>query len=333
MQRGFMRNLRLTFTGKAALAIAGISAVAAQTGAQRTGQDLQPTSSQSHKPVNFDAATVRPVAVTDDVRFMGNGAVGVRKGSGVAIPRNVGGPGTEDPGRIHYPFITLKDILKRAWDSYSDIEGTGWLDTQVVAVDATMPTDTTKEQFQEMLRNLVTDKLGLKYHVATRELTGYALVVAKNAPKMKQSADQSDTDWARPSRPTAKGADGFPVLPPVVGKLMVTLRIDDRTRIICQQVTMQMLAETLANRNILKTAVTDSTGLTAKYDFTLTYTGETGLSEQATPRQSGNSAEASEPMPDLFAAVQSQLGLKLEAKKVPVEVLVIDHMEKTPIVN
>jgi uncharacterized protein (TIGR03435 family) len=38
-------------------------------------------------------------------------------------------------------------------------------------------------------------------------------------------------------------------------------------------------------------------------------------------------------MPDLFAAVQSQLGLKLEAKKVPVEVLVIDHMEKTPIVN
>lgn len=349
---------RLTFIGKAALAIAGIAAVAAPIGvagmnapvrAQSSAQQaqaaagrvvpVQSNSSQSNgavqstprKPLNFDAATVKPVAVPDGVRFMGNGAVGVRKGSGVQVPRNIGGPGAEDPGRIHYPFITLKEVLKRAWDSYYEIEGPGWLDSQVVAVDATMPTDTTKEQFQEMLRNLITDRFGLKYRVATREITGYSLALAKNGPKMRQSADQSDADWARPSPPIGKGADGFPVLPPVTGKLMTTLRVDDRTRIICQQITMQALVETLAHRNMLNTAVTDATGLTAKYDFTLTYAGGPGPGDAPAPRQPAS--EASEPMPDLFAAVQSQLGLKLEPKKLPVEVLVVDHMEKTPILN
>ncbi|SPF32203.1 hypothetical protein SBA4_1100009 [Candidatus Sulfopaludibacter sp. SbA4] len=56
--------------------------------------------------------------------------------------------------------------------------------------------------------------------------------------------------------------------------------------------------------------VTDATGLTAKYDFTVTYA-------------------AADPLPDVFAAVESQLGLKLQAEKVPVEVFVVDHMEMT----
>lgn len=321
---------------KAALAIAGMAAIAVAIGIAmnapvRAQQSTGAVSPPNRKPLNFDAATVKPVAAPDGVRFMGNGAVGVRKGSGVQVPRNIGGPGTEDPGRIHYPFITLKEILKRAWDSYYEIEGPGWLDSQVVAVDATMPTETTKEQFQEMLRNLITDRFGLKYHVASKEITGYSLVPAKNGSKMKQSADQSDAAWARLSPPASKGPDGFPVLPAVAGKLMVTLRVDDRTRIICQQITMHTLVETLGSRNMLNAVVTDATGLTAKYDFTLTYAGGAGPNDVPAPRQPA--AEASEPMPDLFAALQSQLGLKLEPKKVPVEVLVVDHLEKTPIEN
>jgi uncharacterized protein (TIGR03435 family) len=146
---------------------------------------------------------------------MGNGAAGVRKGSGVQFSRNIGGPGAGDPGRIHYPSITLKEVLKRARDSYYEIEAPGWLDSQVMAVDATMPADATKEQFQEMLRTLITDRFGLNHHAATREITGYSLVLAKNGPKMKQSADRSDADRARPSPPIGKGPDGFLVLPPV----------------------------------------------------------------------------------------------------------------------
>ncbi len=250
--------------------------------------------------------------------FLGeNGQRGVNKGSGTQVPRNTGGPGSEDPGRIHYGLISLKELLKQGWDSYYEIEGPGWLGSQVVTVDATMPPATTKEQFHEMLRNLVTERFGLKYHAGTKDVAGYALMVAKNGPKMKASADQDDAGFARPQPPTRSGPDGFPVLPPSPGKLMVSFGKGDRDRDIGQQVTMKDLAKTLQQK--LKTIVTDETGLPAKYDYVLTYATEGGPPSQSL-----------EPLPDIFGALQSQLGLKLEKKSVPVQVFVVDHMEKTP---
>jgi uncharacterized protein (TIGR03435 family) len=85
---------------------------------------------------------------------------------------------------------------------------------------------------------------------------------------------------------------------------------------------MQTLAQTLAR--MLSTTVTDATGLTAKYDYTVTYAG--GISTAGPP-------DGAEPLPDIFNALQSQLGLKLEPKKAGVEVFVVDHMEKTPTGN
>lgn len=273
------------------------------------------------KPLTFDAASVKPAVVPAGVTIDGS-RMTVRKGSGVTIPRNTGGPGTDDPGRIHYPIITLKELLKRAWDSYYEIEGPGWLESQVVTVDATMPPDTTKAQFQEMLRNLIMERFGLQYHAGKKEIAGYALVIAGNGPKMKVSADQSDAELARPQPPTGRGKDGFPTLPPVAGKMMVNFGMGDRSRIIAQQVTIQELARNLDSQ--LKTIVTDATGLKAKYDFTLTYESLEPLPPPA------KIPEALEPLPDIFGALQSQLGLKLERKPVPVEVFVVDHMEKTP---
>jgi uncharacterized protein (TIGR03435 family) len=85
---------------------------------------------------------------------------------------------------------------------------------------------------------------------------------------------------------------------------------------------MQNLVESRARQ--LKTTVTDASGLTKKYDFSLTF---------ADSDSPGPAPEASEPMPDILAAVQSQLGLKLERKPVPVEVFVVEHMENTPTGN
>ena len=65
--------------------------------------------------------------------------------------------------------------------------------------------------------------------------------------------------------------------------------------------------------------MTDATGLTAKYDFILTFSRE-GTSD-------------AEELPDIFSALQADLGLKLERKKTPVPVIVIDHMEKAPTEN
>ena len=286
---------------------------------------LRAQSGASQQRLSFDVASVKPATVPSGVSLMEGGRIAVSKGSGVQIPRNTGGPGTDDPGRIHYPLISLKELLRRAWDSYYEIDGPGWLDSQAVTVDATMPPDTTKAQFQEMLRNLITERFGLQHHAGKKEIAAYALVVARNGPKLKVSADQSDAAWARPQPPTGRGKDGFPILAPVAGKLMVTFGMGDRSRLVAQQVTMQALAEDLASA--LKTIVTDATGLTAKYDFTLTYASPDPLPPPAHP------PEDLEPVSDVFAALPSQLGLKLERKPAAVEVFVVDRMEKTPAGN
>jgi len=146
--------------------------------------------------ITFDAASVKPATAPAGVTVSGDKTM-VRKGAGIQIPRNTGGPGTEDPGRIHYPLISLKALLNRAWDSYFEIRGPGWLDDDLVWVDATMPPETTKEQFQEMLRNLIIERFALKYHTDSKEITGYALVAAKNGLN-------SGNRQIRPQRPRGR---------------------------------------------------------------------------------------------------------------------------------
>jgi bla regulator protein blaR1 len=317
--------LRLDFARKAVLAIGAAAALALPVAVGIMHAPFVRAQSSAGQKPTFDVASVKPASVPAGVTLMDGDRVGVRKGSGIQIPRNTGGPGTDDPGRIHYPLISLKELLRRAWDSYYEIDGPAWLGSQAVTLDATMPPDTSKAQFQEMLRNLITERFGLQYHAGKKEITAYVLEIARNGPKLKLSADQSDAEWARPAPPTRRGRDGFPVMPPAAGKTMVSNQVGDRSRIIAQQVTLQDLATNLGSQ--LKTIVTDATGLTAKYDFTLTYESLEPLPPPA------HMPEDLEPVPDLFAALQSQLGLKLERKPAPVEVFVVDHMEKIPTRN
>jgi len=293
-------------------------------------QAATPQQTSAERALTFDVASVKPAIVPDGVTVVGE-MRGVRKGSGITVPRNSGGPGTDDPGRIHFPLISLKALLVRAWDSYFEIAGPGWLDTQIVQVDATMPPDTTKAQFQEMLRNLITDRFQLKHHTETKQITGYSLVVAKNGSKLKESADQNGGAQERPPRATQRGPDGF-LIPPSTGPMLMSMTVQgNRSRVIFQQQTMQTLAHQL--ERMLSSTVADATGLTAKYDFTVTFAGATEPGGALGSSSPATQPDAAEPLPDIFSALQSQLGLKLEPKKVPVEVFVVDHMEKTPTGN
>jgi uncharacterized protein (TIGR03435 family) len=100
-----------------------------------------------------------------------------------------------------------------------------------------------------------------------------------------------------------------------------------------------VLSHVVANelsRTQLKVPVTDETGLKAKYDFILKFATPEWNGRLLDIPELGISAsvyEAMEPLPDLAAALQSQLGLKLQSKKAPVEVLIVDHVEKVPTVN
>jgi hypothetical protein len=103
-----------------------------------------------HQTLTFDAATVRPVTTP-----MLGGGDGKTRTSKTGREKPGGGPGSTDPGRIHYPSVTLKNLLTTAYDvKDSQVLGPDWLDTERFAVEATMPKETTKEQFHVMLQNL-----------------------------------------------------------------------------------------------------------------------------------------------------------------------------------
>jgi uncharacterized protein (TIGR03435 family) len=218
------------------------------------------------------------------------------------------------------------------------VVGPDWLDTETFQVDATMPPDTTKAQLREMFQNLLAERFKLKVHRETKELPVYSLALGKNGPKMKESAvpppagkgkEESDTD-----------ADGFPILPMPAGGLggISTVSLAGvGNRIRAQQATTQDLVNELMKRQLLGRPVKDETTLKAKYDFVLTFSSmglnrPSGAVGAAAPSLASPAA-APTSLLDLFQAMQSQLGLKLESKKGPVEIIIIDHVERVPAGN
>jgi uncharacterized protein (TIGR03435 family) len=190
----------------------------------------------------------------------------------------------------------------------------------------------------------------------------YALVVGKNGPKMKESVDDpapKEGDAPKVGGPAADGPlaaaamgrptmgkDGFPVLPPSMGGRGGTSMIvmNGNIRLTANKQTMSGLSDMLSVQFDLP--VVDMTGLTGKYDFTLYFAPEGlmgmkmmgGPPPPPLPGEGGGgmpmaSAPDSQSNPSLFSALQEQLGLKLEQRKGPVNLLVIDHLEKTPIEN
>jgi uncharacterized protein (TIGR03435 family) len=324
----------------AAIARTGLVAITLVLAYGRTGE----------KSLTFDVASVKPSApLVPDGRGM------------IRLAGPSGGPGTNEPGRIHYPNMTLRNLLVTAYDVKNfQIVGPSWLDTERFDITATMPPDTTKEQFHTMLQNLLAERFKLTLHRETKELPMFSLVVAKNGPKMKESAEvpppKDGEDAAPPPPPPSQpkmGPDGFPIIPGLAGRGGIfNIMMNGRARMIANRQTTQDLANRLTNQ--LSRPVKDETGLKAKYDFTLTYAPEGmtgpmgppgpggGVMVPAPPPSAppagsggapaGNQSDA-EPLPDIYAAIQAQLGLKLEPKKGPVEQIVIDHAEKTPTEN
>jgi uncharacterized protein (TIGR03435 family) len=221
-----------------------------------------------------------------------------------------GGPGTSDPGRIHYTWIPLKRLLMNAYDVKDfQISGPDWLASTRFDLEATMPPETTKPQFRAMLQNLLAERFQMTIHHETKDLPIYSLVVAKGGLKMNQKTDNY----------------GFPAIPKQEQPRMMELAMKDRARLVGFQQTTQDLADHLG---LLNRPVIDASGLTEKFDFTLTFSLE-GLAIAPT----GGTGVDIETPPDLFTALQSQLGLKLESKKGPINLIVIDHIEKTPTGN
>jgi uncharacterized protein (TIGR03435 family) len=175
------------------------------------------------------------------------------------------------------------------------------IDARIAAEDMSALKSLDFHQQLGMFQAILVERFGLKVHHETRELTVYALVVANGGPKMTPST-------LRPS--DSAGIQGEPgVLHPGRGKETG------------RGTTMEFLARDLSLQ--LGRKVVDRTGLAGRYDFTLTWTPDDSVAVTGGGVESGATQG-----PSLFTAVQEQLGLKLELVKAPVDVVVIDHIEK-----
>lgn len=161
-----------------------------------------------------------------------------------------------------------------------------------------------------MLLPLLEDRFGLKYHHETKELQVYTLVVAKSGPKMAES------------KPVTGDAKDMP-------KLMMRMS-GEGLSLEGGEVSMEGLAHTISMQ--LGATVVDKTGLTGHYDLALHWVPEQGMrmgpkGPEGGPEPGGGSS-TSPTGPSLVTAIQEQLGLKLEAKKEPVDVIVIDQVSQ-----
>jgi uncharacterized protein (TIGR03435 family) len=193
-------------------------------------------------------------------------------------------------GRVRITNEPVKLLIRTAF-RLQDAQiagGPGWLESDRYDIEAKTghAEKPNPGQLSPMMQNLLADRFHLKFHHEMRDLSVYALVAAKNGPKLKLKTEDES-----PAMNTSGGSG--------------------KQQLVATAMSMSLLAGYVGNR--LGHIVVDKTGLPGSYDFTLEWA----------PDQAADS-----PLPSLVTALREQLGLRLETQKSPVEVLVIDSIDK-----
>lgn len=210
------------------------------------------------------------------------------------------------PGGRLAATAPVKLLIMNAYGfQYSEIVGgPGWIDADSYEIDAKAADSADRARVMLMLQSLLEDRFQMKVHRETRETPVYALVVDKNGAKLAvtKKADCPATEVAGPP------CGQMRILPSPAA-----VRMEGDRAAISELVRVLAVA---ARRPVL-----DRTALSGLYDIRLQFVDEP---PDAPPSDAAGLS--------IFAALQEQLGLKLESTKGPVEFLVIDHVER-PTVN
>ena len=225
--------------------------------------------------------------------------------------RSTGPDQREDPGRVSYTDYPLRPLLMKAYNvKRYQIAGPSWLDTERYDIVAKPPEGASKEQIPAMLRNLLVERFQMTVRRETRAQPVYALIAGKNGPNLKK------TD--KPDNGISFSTGGH---------------LEARS--------VASLANMLSS--FLDRPVLDMTGIQGNFDISLEVSmedliGLRRMMNAAGAQTSGGAAGAGGPAPELapqasiFTAIQL-LGLKLEPRKEPIEMIVIDKAEKVPTEN
>jgi len=348
-KRGAARSIAILASLLAATAVFG------QTPAVPAA-DTKPATVAAKPPAGgwtFEVATIKTAKMPAMADFMnGKAHVGMKT----------------DKARVDIGFVSLSDLICLAYKVKSyQISGPDWLTSgglsgQRFDVLAKMPEGADKEQVPEMLQALLAERFKLAVHHDTKEHSVYALVVGKGGSKLKElpadpppaAAEKADPV---PGEEPAPAADTSPQVKDVKrnadGSGTATVRTPDGNvkmsygqngmHLEYEKITMDKLAEGLTQ--LTDRPVVDMTEMKGNYQLALDLAMEDlqnaarkfgAMGPGAGPAAGGTntlpSDAASDPSGSIFKSVQ-QLGLKLEPRKTPVDVIVVDHLEKMPTDN
>jgi uncharacterized protein (TIGR03435 family) len=237
--------------------------------------------------------------------------------------------------------------------------GPAWINSAHYDIDAKAGGNPNNSQMLLMMQALLEDRFKLKLYHETRDLPVYELTAAKSGVKLQGSKEGSCISPAPngppllapngppllapngappPPPPAPRPGPNGPPLPPAPGQSIPCGRVlmmmsPSGARMQGGRVSMTDLVRTLSN--VLGRTVVDKTGFTTTFDVNLQFTPDESLAGLPVPPPSPdlpNNSTRPVPSPDLygtiFAAIQEQLGLKLESAKGPVDMLIIDSVEK-----
>jgi uncharacterized protein (TIGR03435 family) len=216
-----------------------------------------------------------------------------------------GGPLTHrvhaTPGNVIMREAGLDEVIMWAYDiEHYQIAGPSWLSSARFDITAKADGQPSEAQMRVMMQNLLANRFALKQHREDKELACAALLVGKDGPKLKASEDQGEStfDGGKNGRPT------------------VTL----------SRVSMHEFAAALSEP--MRKPVIDMTGLKGTYTFTLDASNYV-----PPPPAPGQPREQEDESYMVMRALQDQLGLRIENRKISISMLVVDHAGKVPTEN
>jgi uncharacterized protein (TIGR03435 family) len=297
----------------------------------------------------FEVATIRPSAPLNPQAMRGGGGhFGIRV----------------DAQRVDIGSTPLFTLICDAYGLRPyQVEAPDWLKNTLFDIQATIPKGVSQDQVPEMLRTLLEERFGLKTHHESKEQPVYALVVGKEGPKMKASEpDTSDVSMGADGKPamtmsvpTLQGAvtmtrSAKGILLEMPGKEIegrVWARPDQKgsgpKMVVFESsgLTMKSFAA-LLSVGVLDKPVVDMTQLKGGYDVSVELSEFEALGVIKTSLSflpiggpggeggGGGMAVASEPSGSMLRSSIAKLGLALDARKLPLDLLVVDEMAKMP---
>ncbi len=244
-----------------------------------------------------------------------------------------------DGSQVRFNFLSVKDCMRLAWKVKNyQVVGPEWVGSDRFDIVGKVPDGAKTDQVPEMLQNLLIDRFKLTFHKDKKEFAVFALVAGKGGVKLKETAPDAATDNAAPKSNLNISASGSAAGVFVdLGQGSWYTFADNK--LVGHKLTMEQIADNLSR--YMDKPVVDMTGLpaTKNYDFSFDVTADdyrTMLIRSAISAGVSLPPEAlrlAEGTTDSLLSSMEASGLKLDSRKAPLDVMVIDHADKTPTEN